>query len=224
MNNGEALASIMASDNMDSGMEQAPVQEVAQPEAIPQQEPSVPQFDPSIMVGALDNIHGRLDQYEQYFNKPAAQPAPSEEERIIQEVAKKLGLDKVAQENQTLKQTLEQMQGSIQQQQAFIEEQQINSVQSQILSKYQGITKDMVMGKLVEMANTYGEEFANNLNNPKGWEYVISQHIQKAPATPDPIVSTEAGSSNEIQNVSERVTKGDIQQGDLGKLLSSYFN
>lgn len=219
MENGEALIEMMNGET--EVVPQAPVE---QEQAVAPQAPSIPSFDPSIMVGALDNIQGRLDKYEDYFKgQQPQQPEPTEEERILQEVAAKLGLNKVQEENQALKKTIEEMQASVQKQQEFIKQQQMESVQKEILSKYDGISKDMVTNKLIELANTYGEEFATSLNNPKGWEFVIAHHIQKPPSAPDPIVSTVSNSAGDIDSIADKVSKGKIEKGDLGQLLASYF-
>jgi len=187
------------------------------------QQPQIPQFDPSLFVGALENIHTRLDGMNQYQQPQMPQQPPTQEELIIQQLAEKMGLTTVMQEKEQLKQALEEQKKQIEQANQYIQQQQVQQVQQSIIGKYEGITKDMVIGKLQGLAGQYGEQFATLLNNPQGWDYVISQHLQKPLSTPDPIVSSEAGTSDFTSSASERIRNGNVQQGDVGELLASYL-
>jgi len=199
---------------------QEPAVEAQAPQEKPQAEaPQMPQFDPNLFVGALDNVHSRLDELQQPQAQP--EPQPTEEDMILKDVAQKLGLDKVQEENSALKQTLEQMQQQQQQTQQFMQQQQIEQTQNSILQKYDGISKDMVYGKLQEIAQTHGEDFATSMNNPQGWEFLISTQLQQPQSSPDPIVSTEASGNDFLSSASERVAKGKPQAGDIGDLLAS---
>lgn len=192
--------------------EQAPVQEQIAPA------PQMPQFDPSLLVGALDNVHSRLDSMQ-----PQQQEVqPTEEDIIMKELASKMGLDKMQEENAALKQMLEQTKGQTEQMTQYIEQQQIASTQDSILSKYEGTTKEMVYAKLDEIAQTRGQAFAESLNNSEGWEFLLSTAIQKPASSPDPIVSTESGNTDFSTSAVERVNAGNKQQGDIGSILASF--
>ena len=194
-----------------------------EPQVAPQPQmeaPQMPQFDPNLFVGALDNVHTRLDELQQPQGQQVA-PQPTEEDLILKDVAQKLGLDKIQEENAQYKQMLEEMKSQQAQAQEFIQKQQIEHTQNSILAKHEGITKEMVYGKLQEIARTHGEEFATNMNNPQGWEYLISTQIQRPQSTPDPIVSTESGADDFLSSASERVSKGQPKAGDIGDLLAS---
>jgi len=198
---------------------QQPVEEnVQQPIQQPAERPSG--IDPSLFLGALENIHTRMDELKP---KPQERP-PTEEEMVLQQLAERMGLSSVKQENEQLKSMLEKTQQQTMQMQEYVQKQQIESVQNQILSKYEGITKDMVIGKLHELAGKYGEEFANSLNNSQGWDYVISSHLQQPVSKPDPIVATNSTGDDFLSSATERIKSGKPQDGDIGEILYSYLS
>jgi len=223
MENGDALLQAAGyGEELPVEPQVAPVPQEVQP-APTQPAPQIPQFDPSLFVGALENIHTRLDGLGQQQQPQMPKAPPTEEELIIQQLAEKMGLGGIKQENEQLKQMLEQTKTQTEQMQAFIQKQQIEAVQNQIIGKYQGVTKDMVQSKLQELAGQYGEQFATSLNNPQGWEYIISTQIQKPSVAPDPIVSSSSGSADFTSSAAERIKTGSHQSGDIGELLASYL-
>lgn len=221
INTGDALMDAMGGEPTvaPEPIVEEPVAEEQVPAQEPQYAPQVPQFDPNLLVGALDNVHSRLDSLQ---NPAQPQPEPTQDEMIMRELAEKMGLTKMQDENNQLKQALDQTKQQTEKMNQYIEQQQISAEQDKLLSKFDGVSKDMVYAKLDEIAQNYGQEFALSLNNTQGWNMLLSTQIQKPQSSPDPIVSTEAGNTDFAESATERINSGSAQKGDIGSLLASF--
>lgn len=186
-------------------------------------EPAAPTFDPSALEERLGQLGSQIENINNNMYTPPA-PEPTEEERMIEDIKKKLGLDAIEEQNRLLREQLEAQSQKTEEVQSVAEQMRVQQEKAELMTKYPDMDEGVIMDKLKEIY-AWNPEMAQSLHNAAGWEYVWTNMIANKPAAqPDPIVSTDASGSDFVDSASQRVGKGEASKDDIGALLASYVS
>lgn len=167
---------------------------------------------------------------EQAQAQQQQQPQMSEEEIALQQLKERLGLDKVEQENQVLRQQLEQVLKANDEkakQDAIMREQQqlhedIKNEANKFMKEYPDIKPETIM----EYIKQQPTEVQPHFDTPHGWRMIatVLKAQAKTSATPDPIVSTDSGSTPTVSAFDRRKSGQNVSDTDLAMELLNLVN
>lgn len=255
MNEEEALNSLMSELYGDTETNepqqevevQSPQEEAQEPQMTPQaesvkeaNEPQIQQPVSPVPADAnkelIDRLIATQEQNQVLMQKIAEQaqqqqqPQMSEEEIALQQLKERLGLDKVEQENQVLRQQLEQVLKANDEkakQDAIMREQQqlhedIKNEANKFMKEYPDIKPETIM----EYIKQQPTEVQPHFDTPHGWRMIatVLKAQAKTSATPDPIVSTDSGSTPTVSAFDRRKSGQNVSDTDLAMELLNLVN
>ena len=201
--------------------------EVLQNEAqeLPQNQ-QVPQYsiDPQMLSNLNSGITGLNEQIQSLGANVASlkeAPVKSEEEKIADYFAKQMGLEDIKNQNLALKEELSKMTQAQNAMQAMLQEQQIEAIQNEILTR-NNVSREQMKSAFDSLAKEYGKEFALSLNNVKGWEFIIKNHLApNANQNPDPILTSTNAKIDSDSSFNQKYKQGTLSDDDINNFLLS---
>ena len=250
MNEDEALASLLEDiygEDVATEEQQEPEQEAVEPVVEAVEVPQEPQFEQNNiapvdtngeLINKLMQIQEQTAQQNQMLMQKLTeqqaqqnQPELSEEDMAIQELSKKLGLDRIVEENQMLKSQLQQIaQANEQKQQQEQMMQQQAQLQEEIrveANKFMKEFPDIKPEVIIDYIKTQPADVQPQFDTPQGWRMIAT--ILKSQATPtqqrpDAIVSTNSGSTPTVSGFARRKAGESVSDTDLAMELLNLTN
>lgn len=167
---------------------------------------------------------------EQAQAQQQQQPQMSEEEIALQQLKERLGLDKVEQENQVLRQQLEQVlkanDEKAKQDAIMREQQQLHEDIKNEANKFMKEFPDIKPETIMEYIKQQPTEVQPHFDTPHGWRMIatVLKAQAKTSATPDPIVSTDSGSTPTVSAFDRRKSGQNVSDTDLAMELLNLVN
>lgn len=216
-------------------------EEVIEEEVVPEQvveeepldptAPPPPQVSPetAALIEEMRNQNNNIAQIaEQLKNQPQAPeavPELSEEEQALEELKKRMGFDKLAEQNELLKQQLEAQNERLSQQDAKAYQSAIQSDIDSLKIVHKGFDESLVAKELDALSQQpvilpNGEVARDGQGNPinqamlhdnkAGWEKIwTDKFAQKEAPKADPIVPATAGKTAPTKSALERIKESD---------------
>lgn len=180
-----------------------PLEEMPQEAELPQETPIAPQDANKELIARLVQMQEQTSQQNQMLMEKLSQKEEvvkqlSEEDLAIQNLKEQLGLDKVEQENQILRQQLEQIAAAndkrAEQEQMMQQQAQLQEAIRIEANKFTKEFPDIQPEKVMDFIRTQPAQLQAQYDTPQGWRLIA--HVLKQQATttqiPDAITSTQS--------------------------------